>query len=299
MNESRLAIHRRLSVTSDEPLLAYLLSSLDLKRSAVKNLLKFGAVRVNGTAIRQFDHPLVSGDEVTVGDLGAAAAIGRLEHAKIQPVYEDDSLIVVDKPAGLLTVASDRENTDTLFVRLNAYLQGRNPAQPERALVVHRIDRETSGLVVFAKSEAVKRQLQDNWAASEKVYWAIVRGCPKSMEGTIKNYLVEDPLSLKVSASNPPTAESHLATTHYRVLKTTEDMSLLEVRLETGRKHQIRVHLANLGNPVMGDRRYGTRRRHCERLALHAAKLRLVHPVTGELLRFSSPLPPILRKLVP
>ena len=133
MNRSRAAINSRLTVTRGEPLLAYLLSVLEPRRAAVKNLLKFGAVRVNGATVRQFDHLLVPGDEVTVGDLHAAAAIGKLERARIRPVYEDGALIVVEKPAGLLTVATECENADTLFARLNAYLSGRNSARPECA----------------------------------------------------------------------------------------------------------------------------------------------------------------------
>lgn len=169
-----MAINCGRTITHGQPLLAYLLDVLALKRAAAKNLLKFGAVWVNGATVRQFDHVLVPGDQVTVGNLQAAAAIGRLERARIQIVYEDGALVVVDKPSGLLTVATDREIADTLYVRLNEYLRGRDSAQHERALVVHRIDRETSGLVLFAKSESVKRLLQDAWPTVEKTYHAVV-----------------------------------------------------------------------------------------------------------------------------
>jgi 23S rRNA pseudouridine1911/1915/1917 synthase len=271
---------------------------LEPRRAAVKNLLKFGAVRVNGAIVRQFDHLLMPGDDVTVGNLHAAAAMGRLERARIRPVYEDGALIVVDKPSGLLTVATDRENADTLYARLNAYLRGRNSAGPERALVTHRLDQETSGLVLFAKSESVKRLLQDAWPRVEKIYCAVVRGQPNPEQGTVNSYLNEDPVSLKVFASGHPLEHSHLATTHYRVLKTHCGLSLVEVRLGTGRKHQIRVQLAGLGCPVVGDRRYGTRSQECDRLALHARGLRLVHPLTDERLNLTSPLPKALRMLI-
>ena len=298
MNTSRLAINSRLTVTHGQPLLAYLLSVLEPRRAAVKNLLKFGAVRVNGATVRQFDHLLMPSDEVTVGNLHAAAAIGRLERARIQPVYEDDALIVVDKPSGLLTVATDRENADTLYARLNAYLRDRNSARPERALVTHRLDQETSGLVLFAKSESVKRLLQDAWPTVEKIYCAVVRGQPNPEQGTVNSYLNDDPVSLKVFASGHPLEKSHLATTHYRLLKTHGGFSLVDVRLGTGRKHQIRVQLAGLGCPVVGDRRYGTRSQECDRLALHARGLRLVHPLTDERLNLTSPLPKALRMLI-
>lgn len=278
--------------------MAYLLSVLDSRRATVKNLLKFGAVWVNGATVRQFDHLLMPGDEVTVGDLHAAAAIGRLERARIRPVYEDGALIVVDKPAGLLTVATDRENADTLYARLNAYLRGRSSTRPERALVTHRLDQETSGLVLFAKSESVKRLLQDAWPTVEKIYCAVVQGRPNPEVGTVNSYLNEDPVSLKVFTSGHPLEQSRLATTHYRVLKTQGRLSLVEVRLETGRKHQIRVQLAGLGCPVVGDRRYGKRSQECDRLALHARSLSLAHPLTNERLNFTSPLPKALQMLI-
>jgi 23S rRNA pseudouridine1911/1915/1917 synthase len=298
MKTSHLAINSRLTVTHPQPLLAYLLSVLEPRRGAVKNLLKFGAVRVNGATVRQFDHLLMPGDEVTIGNLHAAAAIGKLERARIRPVYEDGALIVVDKPSGLLTVATDRENADTLYSRLNAYLRGRNSARPERALVTHRLDQETSGLVLFAKSESVKRLLQDAWPTVEKIYCAVVRGRPNPEQGTVNSYLNDDPVSLKVFSSGHPLEKSHLATTHYRVLKSNGGFSLVEVRLGTGRKHQIRVQLAGLGCPVVGDQRYGTRSQECDRLALHARGLRLVHPLTDERLNFTSPLPKALRMLI-
>lgn len=293
-----MASHRRLKVLNAQPLLPYLLDVLGLKRGAVKNLLKFGAIHVNGAAVRQFDHLLSAGDEVTVLDLHAAAAVGRLEQARVRPVFEDDALIVVDKPAGLLTVATARERADTLQARLNEFLRGRNSPQPERAWVVHRLDRDTSGLVLFAKSESVKDQLQAAWPTVEKTYFAVVLGCPTPDQGTVKSYLIEDSKSLMVFVSDHPRPGARLAITHYRVLKTRGDLSQLEVRLETGRKHQIRVHLASLGCPLVGDRRYGHRSDASSRLALHAASLVFVHPATGERLALSSPLPAELRKLI-
>ncbi len=291
-------MNRRLCVADTGPLLPYLLTVLGLKRSAVKQLLKFGAVRVNGVVVRQFDQLLAPGDEVSVGDLQSAAAADRLERTRIHPVFEDSALIVVDKPSGLLTVATDLEHADTLYVRLNDYLRGRGGADRQRAFVVHRIDRETSGLVLFAKSESVKRLLQAEWPAVEKLYVAVVAGRPASDQGTVTNYLTEDRKSLRVTASLQPLSQSRMATSHYRVIDTHGDRSLVEVRLETGRKHQVRVHLAGLGCPVLGDRRYGARSAADTRLALHAAGLSFAHPLTGERLRLRSRLPNALQKLL-
>jgi 23S rRNA pseudouridine1911/1915/1917 synthase len=285
-----------MTVVRGEPLLAYLFATLGLKRKAVKNLLKYGAVAVNGASVRQFDHPLAPGDEVLVSDLQTAAVANLLESAQIQKVYEDEALIVLDKPSGLLTVATEHDKTDTLFFRLNEYLLGRDSTLACRPLVVHRLDHGTSGLVLFAKSPAVKERLQDNWSAVQKTYWAVVEGVPSPGQGTITNYLTESK-SLKVFSSDRPAEGSRLATTHYRLLQSRDGLSLLEVRLATGRKHQIRVHLAGLGHPVAGDHRYGATSDPCQRLALHAGELALVHPVTGEALKLVSPLPKPLGKL--
>lgn len=289
---------QRLTVVRSGPLLAFLLAESGLKRTALKNLLKFGAVSVNGATMRQFDHGLAVGDGVTIGDLQAAAAVTRLESARIQLVYEDDALLVVDKPAGLLTVATQFAKTDTLFFRLDGFLRGRDGRRAIRPHVVHRLDQDTSGLVLFAKSAEVKQRLQDAWSAAEKIYWAVVEGRPASEAGTITSYLTESD-AMKVHSKNFPTEGSQLATTHYRVVKTHDRLALLEVRLVTGRKHQIRVHLADLACPVAGDDRYGAKSNPCGRLGLHAGRLQLKHPTTGAALSFESPLPKALSRLFP
>ena len=281
-----------------EPLIAYLLGTLGLKRREVKNLLKFGAVAVNGSTVRQFDHPLASGDEVLVSNARSATVAGRLEHARIRVVYDDAALIVVEKPAGLLTVAAHTGETETLFVRLNEYLRGRHAPDSHRAWVVHRLDRETSGLMLFAKTKQAQSLLQAAWPEVEKIYLAVVVERPEPAHGTINSYLTET-ATLQVFSNDHPTPGGQLAITDYRLLQTRGDFSLLEVRLETGRKHQIRVHLADLGCPVVGDARYGETLNPCRRLGLHAVRLAFAHPLTGERLAFNSPLPAALHKLFP
>jgi 23S rRNA pseudouridine1911/1915/1917 synthase len=288
---------RRWTAAQAEPLMAFLLGTLGLKRTAAKQLLKFGALSVNGVVVRRFDHPLAAGDEVTCADARATAARERLAQARVQIVLEDDALVVVEKPSGLLTVASDRENTDTLFVRLNEFFHGRSARNADRAYVVHRLDQETSGLVLFAKCEAVKQTLQTNWAQVEKTYLAVVRGKPDAEHGTVTSYLSESEKSLKVTSSDRPRPGAQLAVTHYRVLQTSGSRSVLEIKLETGRKHQIRVHLADMGCPVLGDRRYGKGSRRV-RLALHASQLCFAHPLTGEAIHCKSPLPRGLARLL-
>jgi 23S rRNA pseudouridine1911/1915/1917 synthase len=294
-----IAHPKQLTVSRDGFLLAYLFSVLEQKRTAIKNLLKFGAIAVNGTTVRQFDYRVVPGDELTIGSLKAAAAGGKLEAARIRVLYEDDALLVVDKPSGLLTVANENDKTDTLFYRLNEYLKTRDPHRTVRPQVVHRLDEETSGVVLFALSTAMKEQLQATWPTVEKTYWAVVEGRPKREQGTITSHLVES-ASYQVYSHAHPTDDSQPATTHYRVLQTRDGLSLLEVRLDTGRKHQIRVHLATqLGCPVVGDRRYGATTDTCRRLALHAGRIALTHPATKERLNWESALPRPLARLFP
>ncbi len=280
----------QLTVTTSQPLMEFLLQSLGQPRKNIKNLLKFGAVLVNGQSVSQFDHLLNAGDQVQVGNLRAAAVAKDLQHAQVQIVYEDQWLLVAEKPSGLLTVATDRDKTDTLFFRLSEFLVNRDRSRPERALVVHRLDQGTSGLVLFAKTEQVKKSLQDAWSQVEKIYLAIVEGRPQPPAGVTKSYLIESK-SRQVYIHDRASPESKLATTHFRTLQSRGDLSLLEVRIDSGRKHQIRVHLADLGHPVAGDARYGHGSDPCHRLCLHAHQLSFVHPARGEQITFTSPMP--------
>lgn len=288
---------RRSRVSADALLLDYLIGPIGLKRGAAKNLLKHGAIAVNGAVVRQFNHPLAIGDEIAISAARTATAAERLRDARIRIVYEDDALVVIEKPVGLLTVATDTEKTDTLFVRLNDFLRGRD-GNSARALVVHRLDRDTSGLVVFAKTAEAKERLQAAWPSVEKIYAAIVVGQPDPARGTMESYLSETQ-TLAVASSRHPSAEGRLAVSQYRTLQSRGDFSLVEIRLLTGRKHQIRVHMASLNCPIAGDRRYGTKIDPCGRLALHAQQLSLRHPATGRQLVVSSPMPPAMQRLFP
>jgi 23S rRNA pseudouridine1911/1915/1917 synthase len=282
---------RKATVARTEPLMAYLLGALRLKRTVAKNLLKFGAVAVNGEVVRRFDHRLAVGDELTVSDLRTAAAVGQLAAARIEFVYEDDAIIAVDKPSGLLTVATENDKRDTLFYRLNEFLKRRDPKRPTRLSVVHRIDQGTSGLVLFAKSPQIKQTLQDAWSSIAKRYLAVVEGRPNPPEGTISSYITESTARKSYGSHEAVEDNSKQATTHYR--------TLIEARLETGRKHQIRVHLSQIGCPIAGDELYDAETDPCGRLALHAFELSLTHPTTGESLALKAPLPTPLAKLFP
>jgi len=204
-------------------------------------------------------------------------------------VFEDDDLIVVDKPAGWLTIATASERARTVYARLREMLGRRRP--PQRVFVVHRLDRDASGLLVFAKTVEAKHGLQEQFRRREagRAYRVMVEGRMRDDTRTLCSYLAEN-AALRVYAT---TAErgGKRAVTHVRVLRRFTDRTLVEARLETGRKHQIRVQLADAGHPVLGDRRYGTRRTAARGIALHAASLRFRHPQTGRRLEFRCPTP--------
>lgn len=256
-------------------------------RTKIKQLLKHRAIKVNGAAVKRHDLVLVAGDIVSVirgnKETAVVPALG------IKLVYEDDSVMVIEKPAGLLTIASDKEKTKTAYYRLNEFLGQRDPKARERIFIVHRLDRDTSGLILFAKSEAIKRKLQGSWKEFEKRYYAVVDGVPAKKAGEIKSRLKETK-SLRVQ-SNEHSSEAKFSITKYRVIKQGQGYALLDILLETGRKNQIRVHLADIGHPVAGDRKYGAKRDPFRRLGLHAFLLNFNHPLTGERLSFKSKMP--------
>ena len=277
----------------EAPLLAWLLETLKpMNRTRVKQLLKHGSISVNGLPTTKHDHPLKPGDRVTIAR-GGEAADRSLEKAKIVILYEDDALIAIDKPAGLLTVATEAERTDTAFARLKTHLATRDLGRP---FVVHRLDRDTSGLMLFARTAEARDQFQEAWETVTKTYLAVVEGQPRQAEGTIENFLAEGD-DYRVRVCREGDANAKKAVSRYRVLKTKERFSLIEVELVTGRKHQIRVHLKGLACPIIGDPLYGKAANPANRLGLHAARLSFTHPLTGERVQLESPLPYALRRI--
>jgi 23S rRNA pseudouridine1911/1915/1917 synthase len=276
--------------TIEAPLLDWLLEALKpMPRTRVKQLLKHGSVAVNGIPVTRHDHPLRPGDRV---ELGHRAPAGALAKAGVTIAFEDPAIIVIDKPAGLLTVATETEKTDTAFARLAADLAVRDAGRP---FVVHRLDRDTSGLLLFARSAAVRDQLQARWDDVTKTYLAVVEGTPRPPEGIVDHHLLEG-RNLRVRAV-PPSEEAKRAVSRYRVVGTRRPYSLVEVELITGRKHQIRVHLAGLGCPVIGDTVYGATTNPARRLGLHAGRLAFNHPMDGRRIELESLLPQVLRSL--
>lgn len=211
-------------------------------------------------------------------------------------VYEDRDLIVIDKPPGLLTMASETEREKTAYRILTDYVKKGCAKSHNRVFIVHRLDRDTSGLVVFAKSERAKRALQEGWDKTAKRYLAVVHGRCARKSATITSYLAENTAHVVYTTRNK--AQGKLSTTVYTVIKEGRKMSLLDIDLVTGRKNQIRVHLAGEGHPVVGDKKYGRPDDGYRRLALHARSLSIIHPHTGERLAFETEIPAYFANLV-
>lgn len=287
-------------------LLDFLLDSVHgIKKTTLKQYLKFGAVFVDGKPVSQFDFMLKPGNEVTIERDKEKAKVTRLRSV-LKILYEDDTIIVIDKPTGLLTVATETERTKTAFYQVYEYLKtAKNlgskrtgpPQEQERPLyIVHRLDQAASGVLIMAKSIPAKMFLQDNWHEFEKKYYAVVEGTPSRESGKIESYLKENDI-LRVFSSPVEIRDSKLAVTYYKVLESKARRSLVEVTLETGRKHQIRVHMALIGHPILGDRDYGNKDLS-KRLALHSFSLTVAHPVTKKWMTFKTSMPYDLKALL-
>jgi 23S rRNA pseudouridine1911/1915/1917 synthase len=248
-------------------------------------MLAAGRVRVNGVVARSPHAPVAPGDAIDVGPRSRPADLPR----GLALVHEDGDVVVVDKPAGLLTIATERERRRTVYAYLTARARRRDPSA--RVFVVHRLDRLASGLLVFATGVEAKRALQAQFAAHtvERTYLAVVVGRPARDGGTIASRLVEEAPGRVHETRDPRRGRD--AVTHWRVVRRGAGLTLVEVRLETGRRNQIRVHLARLGHPIAGDATYGATADPFGRVALHAHVLAFDHPRTGARLRFVSPPP--------
>lgn len=258
----------------------------------LKQWLGEGRVRLSGRVVRDGREPVRAADTLVLAPHGEPVF-----PAGLRRVHEDDALLVIEKPPGLLSIATEKERERTAYRLLGDYLAAAHP--PRRPFIVHRLDRDTSGLLVVAKSLATKRALQAQFERHgvERVYEALVEGTVRADGGTLESLLVED-RGLRVRSApapgsgRPAPLGARRAVTHYRVLERRSDVTRLELRLDTGRRHQIRVQLAELGHPIVGDRVHGSRHDPLRRLCLHATRLGFLHPATRALVRFDSPAPP-------
>lgn len=274
------------TVKESTELLEFLFEMMSSRsRKSVKSVLSRGQVFVNGEATTQFNDALSPGDRVQI-EKRTAKHDAKIRGLKI--LHEDADIIVVEKEAGLLSIASEKENRMTAYRQLSDYIQNIHPKG--RIFVVHRLDRDTSGVMIFAKSKKIQQKLQNAWqdAVPERSYIALVEGTVKE-DGTITSWLTENKALMVRSSKNPNKGKK--AVTSYKVLKSNSKLSLLKVNLETGRKNQIRVHMQDLKHPIVGDKKYGSQTNPIKRVGLHAHTIGFKHPTTKEYLRFESNIP--------
>lgn len=256
----------------------------NLSKNSVKSLLHNEKVFVNGNMTTKYNHELNVGDVVEIREKVAK---------NIDIIYEDKDIIVINKPSGLLTVAIEKEKNKTAYHLVMEYLKKKN--KNNRIFIIHRLDKDTSGIIMFAKNERAKHLYQDNWndIVKKRCYYAVIDGKMENKEGTIKSYLKENG-NMVYSVKD---RSGKLAITEYKVLKERKNISLLDINLKTGRKNQIRVHMKENKTPILGDLKYGEKSKLINRLALHAYKLELINPVTKKLLIFEASMPNEIKTL--
>jgi 23S rRNA pseudouridine1911/1915/1917 synthase len=254
-------------------------------KTRIKKLLHNGNILCNNKKVTLHSLTLSAGDIIEIVDNDTRKP-GIKNSIPFPVLYEDDYIIIIDKPAGISTSSVDNSpNIQSILseaVKINS--KGKI-----RTYVVHRLDKEVSGILLFAKSEQIMNLLKDNWKNVVKQYYALVEGLPKESKGTIRSWLAEDKFQKMYSSNHTESAKYSI--THYKVEKKFEKHALLDIQIETGRKNQIRVHLADMGYPIVGDRKYGASKDYIRRIRLHAYSLFLSHPITGKALRITSPMP--------
>lgn len=266
-------------VKENEILIEFLKKTFsNLSKNSVKSLLHNEKVFVNGNMTTKYNYELNIGDVVEIREKVAK---------NIDIIYEDKDIIVINKPSGLLTVATEKEKNKTTYHLVMEYLKKKN--KNNRIFIIHRLDKDTSGIIMFAKNERAKHLYQDNWndIVKKRCYYAVIDGKMQNKEGTIKSYLKENG-NMVYSVKD---RSGKLAITEYKVLKERKNISLLDINLKTGRKNQIRVHMKENKTPILGDLKYGEKSKLINRLALHAYKLELINPVTKKLLTFEINMP--------
>lgn len=271
----------------------------DQSRNNVKSILSKRHVAVNGLPVTQFNYKLYKGDIVQVSkeqfDRSQVVKQETKRKVNINIVYEDNDILVINKPNGLLTIESDHEKTDTAYKLVLEYMSQKD--KNARCFQVHRLDKETSGLLLFTKSYELKEVLTKNWntLVKERGYVAVVEGKMPKKEGTIINWLKETDTHLMYDSKKQ--GEGLKAITNYQVIKESQKYSLLNITIETGRKNQIRVAMSEMGHPVVGDDKYGKPSDPLKRLGLHAQTLKFKHPITKEIMSFKADIPTIFKKL--
>lgn len=285
----------KFTVKEDAPLLQAAAAILkDHKPTKLKSMLRHHQFAINGTPSSQFDRPVKAGDELWVNFDGS---FNIFSHPKIKLIYEDDDIMIIDKGYGMLsTAAGNNIKDDTVYNVLRKYVKTRN--EHARIFMVHRLDRDTSGLMLIARTTKARDKMLTQWATivNERKYEAIVEGRMEQPTGLVQSYLMDADNYEVVSTDDSEKGE--LAKTRYKVLEQGTRYARVELSMRHGHKNQLRVHMKDLGNPISGDRKYGGHANGIHRLALHATKLSFNHPVTNEEMHFESPIPANFLKLL-
>lgn len=280
-------------VQEETTLLPFLLQTLkDKNRTEIKALLGYRHIAIRGKAVTQFDAPLMPGDTVEVN---FGRSFYKFNNPQVKVLYEDEWLLVIEKASGLLSVANATSKEKNAFHIMQDYVKHDNPKA--ELYVCHRLDQYTSGILMFAKNQDLQMELRENWDfyIKERRYICVTERVPEVPEDEIRSYLEENDRMQVHSTDND--VKGKLAITHYRVMQNRGRYALVDVEIMTGRKNQIRVHMAEMGCPIAGDMKYGAETNPGRRLMLHNYRFSFVHPVSGELMRFSLSVPQLFRKL--
>lgn len=280
----------KLIVEKDGELLDYLYSKLDMPKKRIKQYLTHGAIFVNNNRTTKYNYKLVPGMNIVIDTDN--------KNKKTLPfdiLFEDDHIIVVNKPSGLLTIATNKERDKTLYHIVREYLVSKD--KNSRVFIVHRLDKDTSGIVVLAKDEKTKNKLQENWNeyVSLREYIAIVYGQMSKESDRIVQNLKETKTNLVYVSRNDDGKE---AITNYKVIKANDNYSELSINIETGRKNQIRVAMASIKHPIVGDKKYGDPKDKESRLFLHANRLKMYYPEIKKELLFETPIPNEFKRII-
>lgn len=262
----------------EEKILDYLVNNInDMTKKKAKNLLKYKEISVNQKTITNANYMLKKGDMIAI-------VKNRLKN-DFEIIYEDHNIIVVNKKAGLLTISTENEKINTLYHKVSQYVKSKN--KNNNIFIIHRLDRDTSGVVMFAKSEKIKKLYQNNWndLVIGRYYVAIVEGVLEKKRGIINSKLKENKEGYVYCSK-----DGKEAITEYKVIKENKLYSLLKINIKTGRKNQIRVHMKSINHPIVGDKKYGSKKKE-KRLYLHASILELKNPITGKIEKYSSKIP--------
>ena len=297
-NKEKIVYTATFKAKKSEELLSFLLDKMNTSRNNVKNILSNHQVLVNGNVVTQFNFLLGREDEVKISKNPIREDKNNKKEfhkrpPRIEIIYEDDDFVAINKPAGLLSVESDKE-LESAYMYVSKYLSMNDKLS--RCYIVHRIDKETSGVLMFAKNPKIHSILRLNWNdyIIDREYYALVEGKMEKKEDTIITYLKENQNGL-VYVSKDHTGQK--AITNYKVIESNNEYSYLRVLISTGRKNQIRVHMNNIGHPIVFDEKYGYTKNPIKRLGLHASKLVFRHPINNEIITLEAKVPQIFKSV--